>query len=327
MLSTSKQLLKKSEAAIIAAVEVYNKPTFAYREETFAMLALNAWELLLKAKLVADANNDVRILWVREPRRLKSGSLSTRLYVRRNRSGNPYTINLGQAIAELAKSVADLPPPVRSNLQALTEIRDNAVHFMNASPLLAKTVLEIGSATLKNFVELGRVWFELDLSSYPLFLMPIGFIAAPGSASAVAAGSDEERLIEYLTSLMRNAPTDAAKGFHVALEVDLSFKRASGLSATPVSWTSDPSAPKVLMAEEDIRKIFRWEYSELVERCRARYSNFKRNSRCHDLMKRIKADPKLCKVRLLDLEKPQGVKKEYYNPNALQVFDQHYTRK
>jgi hypothetical protein len=33
-------------------------------------------------------------------------------------------------------------------LVALTEIRDNAIHFINAGPDLAKQVLEIGTATV-----------------------------------------------------------------------------------------------------------------------------------------------------------------------------------
>lgn len=40
------RFMKKAEAALLSSIEVYNRPTFAYREETFAILALNAWELL-----------------------------------------------------------------------------------------------------------------------------------------------------------------------------------------------------------------------------------------------------------------------------------------
>src|SRR5208283_3351467 len=41
-------LVEKAIDAAISAIEVYNKPRFRYREETFAILMLNAWELLLK---------------------------------------------------------------------------------------------------------------------------------------------------------------------------------------------------------------------------------------------------------------------------------------
>ena len=39
---------------MIAAIEVYNKPDFLYRGETFSILAINSWELLLKAKHIKD---------------------------------------------------------------------------------------------------------------------------------------------------------------------------------------------------------------------------------------------------------------------------------
>jgi hypothetical protein len=65
----------------------------------------------------------------------------------------------------------------------LTEIRDNAVHYVNASPLLAKLVLEIGTACLRNFIELGKLWLDLDLSSYSLYVMPIGFLPAEAATT------------------------------------------------------------------------------------------------------------------------------------------------
>ena len=60
----SLRLVRKGEAALLAAIEVYNKPGFLYREETFSILTLNAWELLLKARLVAENNNDPRCIYV-----------------------------------------------------------------------------------------------------------------------------------------------------------------------------------------------------------------------------------------------------------------------
>lgn len=48
----SKCLIEKSVSAIVLAIEVYNKPDFKYREETFAVLMMNAWELILKEQIV-----------------------------------------------------------------------------------------------------------------------------------------------------------------------------------------------------------------------------------------------------------------------------------
>ena len=53
----SRLFLDKSLGAMLAAIEIYNKPVFSYREESFAILATNAWELLLKARLLQLASN------------------------------------------------------------------------------------------------------------------------------------------------------------------------------------------------------------------------------------------------------------------------------
>ena len=65
MTVTSKELLDKSLQAAISAIELYNKPDFRYREETFAVLICTAWELLLKAKVLKDGNEDFNLILVR----------------------------------------------------------------------------------------------------------------------------------------------------------------------------------------------------------------------------------------------------------------------
>ena len=47
-----KLFVEKSVGAALSAIEIYNKPDFKYREETFAILMINAWELLLKARII-----------------------------------------------------------------------------------------------------------------------------------------------------------------------------------------------------------------------------------------------------------------------------------
>ncbi len=50
MKSRSKELVDRAIAATVSAIEIYNKPDFRYRAETFCILAINGWELLFKAK-------------------------------------------------------------------------------------------------------------------------------------------------------------------------------------------------------------------------------------------------------------------------------------
>ncbi len=48
------RLVDKSFEAFILGLEIYNKPTLKYRIEGFAFFVCNAWELMLKAKLITD---------------------------------------------------------------------------------------------------------------------------------------------------------------------------------------------------------------------------------------------------------------------------------
>jgi len=46
MKARSKELLDRAVAATVAAIEIYNKPDFLYREQAFAVLAINGWEFI-----------------------------------------------------------------------------------------------------------------------------------------------------------------------------------------------------------------------------------------------------------------------------------------
>ena len=94
MKSKSQELLDKSIAAMVSAIEIYNKPDFLYRGETFAILAINSWELLFKAKYLQMNNNKIRSLYVFENRKNKDGTKSKKKVLKITRSGNPYTHNM-----------------------------------------------------------------------------------------------------------------------------------------------------------------------------------------------------------------------------------------
>jgi hypothetical protein len=321
----SVRLLEKSEAALIAAIEVFNKPDFRYREETFALLALNAWELLLKAKLLAEKKNDPRVIYIYEKHEKKTGGKTTKLYVRRNRSGNAQTVGLGRAIAILEnRTTVKLDPAVKTNLDALTEIRDNAAHFMNASPQLAKQILEIGTATIRNYVTAITGWFSRDLSKYNLYLMPLAFIGGGTQAAVVNLSGTEKNLLNYLVTL--SAGTSPASEYHVSLVVNLSFKK-SPAPGIPVVITDDPSATHVILSEEDIRKQYPWDYAELTNRLKNRYLDFKENQKYHGIRKPLETDLRYVYPRHLDPANPKSGTKRFYRPDVLDVLDAHYTRK
>ena len=78
MKSLSKELLDRAVLAMVAAIEIYNKPGFPYRNESFTILAINGWELLLKAKWLDLHGNKKRSLYVYEDLLTPSGKVSAK---------------------------------------------------------------------------------------------------------------------------------------------------------------------------------------------------------------------------------------------------------
>jgi hypothetical protein len=328
-LNRSARLLQNAEAALISAIEIYNKPAFAYREETFAILALNAWELLLKAKLLEVSKNKLRCLHIYGTKELAPGVQSKKQYVKRNRTGNRMTVGIDGCIVRLEAEKVAVPEAVKKNLAALAEVRDNAVHFINASPQLSKQVLEIGTACLRNFIELGKQWMGLDLSSYSLYLMPIGFLPS-AEATAISLSSDEQKVVNYLATLMKGGHEVDTQDYHVSLDVNISFKRTSAAAANAIIVTNDPNDPNAVhvnLSEEDIRKQYPWDYGILTEKLKNRYIDFKTNPKYHELRKKLAANPQYKKTRYLDPANTSGSRKDFYNPNIVAEFDKAYTRR
>lgn len=96
-------LLNKSEEAFLMAIEVYNKPTINYRLEGFAFFICNAWELLLKSKML---QNNENIYYPDKPNR---------------------TISLTNCVSHIFTNDKD---PIRKNLEIIIGLRNTSTHFI-----------------------------------------------------------------------------------------------------------------------------------------------------------------------------------------------------
>lgn len=328
MRSRARQMLDKSISAMLAAIEVYNKPTFEYREEAYSILAVNAWELLLKARILQIDNNKITSIIDYEKRQLGNGKLSNKLYKKKNRTGNDTSIGLFKAFDRLANNYADtINPVVKKNLEALTEIRDNAVHFLNKEFELRKKVHEVGTANLKNYVNIVRQWLGVGLSDFKLFLMPIAFLRDIGSAEGVMLNTEERNLLEYIKGLENEVDDDVANDFNLSLNIGIRIRRVSETAGAEVVISDKPDAIPVKLEEEDFRTKYPWDYGILSKRLQDRYSDFKLAQKYHDIRKELEQDPKLCNTRYLDPGNPNSATKKFYNSNIIREFDKHYKRK
>lgn len=309
---------------MLAAIEVYNKPRFPYRDEAFSVLAINAWELLLKARLLQLNRNKLGTITAKERRTNRDGSPSAARYIKRNRAGNPMSIGLFAAFDRLLNDFDDaIPLAVRHNLEALCEIRDNSVHFVNSNPETEMRVNEIGSAATRNYLTISRLWFAVDFSDHNLGLMPLTFMRTFNRSEAVQVSGEEQRFVDYITQL---AATDDDNDFSVSLHVDVSLKRSKDADAKRFTVSNDPDAVAIRVEEENIRETYPWDYRILTARLQKRYSDFKCNPQYHKLRKTLESDSKFANERVLDPGNPKSAKKMFFSPNIIKEFDKHYAR-
>ena len=82
----SNRLLEKSLSAALLGIELYNKPNIEYREESFAILIINAYELLFKAKVVEDTGK-INSIYEYEKKKLVDNTSSKRNYIKNQNWG------------------------------------------------------------------------------------------------------------------------------------------------------------------------------------------------------------------------------------------------
>lgn len=307
----SGRLVQKSLHAALSSIEVYNKPDFKYREEAFSILMVNAWELLLKAKVVRDNTEDEGSIHQKE----KDGTPKL------SRSGNPRTITIGEAMDRV-----NLDQTLADNLFVLIELRDNAIHLLNHSQLLNVKTLEVGTASLRSYLEMSKEWFSLDLSRYNFYLMPMSFFH-PHEMQSYSINQETEQhrnLLRYITTLEEKHEADEVQRHSISLHLETKFVK-SKLRYAP----EDPNAISIKVdAEESFQQKYRWNYTDhLLPKLRERYSDFKPDGRFNTIRKKIEGNEAYSKVRPLDWTKPKGQTKRFYCPEILKEFDKHYAKR
>ena len=153
--SSYRRLLGNGKAALLAAIEIYNKPGIEYRDECFVILLLNAWELIVKAIL---SKNHQTIFY---PKRRRE-SYRTYSLADAFRKAEPY---IPESLVREA---------LRYNLELLSTYRDNSVHFYNA-PQFGSVIYALAQTSIVNLKDLLKEVFDLDLSEDITWqLLPLG---------------------------------------------------------------------------------------------------------------------------------------------------------
>lgn len=319
---TYRSLLDKSIGSMLSAIEIYNKPAFHNREEVFAILAVNSWELLLKAQWLRLNRFNIRSIYELQPAKNKNGQNSkVKKVIVNNRCGNPKTLSINTIMDNLRQRGL-LKDNLSDNIESLIELRDNSIHFINPDSI-SKQVQELGFACIKNYMAIIKEWkVEIDLSSYNFYLMPLAYV----DEKKIVTGTLTNETMNYINLVKEkvNHMDDTDLEYAVAISIDVEFKKGNTFDSIGVNYA--PDGIKVSLSEEDFKKRFPWRWNYVIKKCCDRYTDFKQNAAMHAIFNEIKENPKLSHERRLypNREKPSTV---FYSSNVLKEFDKHYTKK
>ena len=306
----SLRMARAAKAAMLAAVEVYNKTAFAYREEAFCLLIINAWEILLKARILQTSGEDINAIRQRR---------DAHRHQRDELTDDVRTIGLPDALPK-----AGVPNEIRENIRGLYQLRNDVQHFGLVEPAFRGEVLRFGTAAVQNMVRALRDWF--DETTEGVYLFPIGFV---GDAAAVQATSERQRQMLHRLHELATSGTNERNGYHVAAEITLDI-RPSGAAGGTVGITDDPNAPKLQLSDDEWHEMFPATYSDdLIPAVKDRYTDVTINRTFHERMKAVKADSRCTRVRPLNPAKPNGTKQNFFKLDAVFRYhlDQHYKRR
>jgi hypothetical protein len=330
--AVSRSLLWNSRAALLAAVEIHNKPVFPYRYEVCTLLVINGWELLLKAYIK------------RYLPRVK--------IVQKNGTSKPFLECVGCIAATLGNGFE----VIRHNLELLYEYRNHIAHFFpeDIDPLLF-ALLRKSVALYINFLANE---FDIPLSVENLVLLPIGLGGPPVSPldfmtkkSQEAEASPEARRL--IASVMRSTEELSGKGIDECVFVPVTIslvnenrvKNADVVAAINNSQpqgntiavynfvssghiVEDPDARTVHIEEESLFKnVYTETYQDVIENGAALFADFVRNSQFNHIMADIKQNPTLHRRRYLNVQNLRGSYKDYYSKAVYSELAKHYKAK
>jgi hypothetical protein len=243
-------------SALMAAIEIYNKPRMAYRSECFVILLGNAWELILKAIL---SKNRKRIYYPKE-------------------RGQPLrSLTVFDALKDCKIYFpASIPyQPVAENLDRLIDYRNNAIHFYNQEGF-GVLIYGLAQTSIINFRDLVRSVFDVDIADeINLSLLPLSFSTSPDPIQFLKKKrSDQSAIVaEYLSIItektmeLEEANLDTGRFltvFSISLQstkkvasADISARigDASSDDAIVVSRIIDPNKSHPHLRDEVVEKI------------------------------------------------------------------------
>lgn len=305
------KMVQCATSALLMAIEICNKPTLEFREQTFALLTVNAWEIFLKARIVQQNGGKIQSIYRRQKNSIR---------YKRTAEGEPLTISLNEALNR-----ANPPNIVKDNIKGLTLVRNQVAHFGLVYADLQLLILQYGTASIMNYISLSKKWFEYSVD-VP-FLLPVGFVGDIDIIKGSSVGR-QKILLKALRDFAERHSNLSSSEYAVALRIDVNLDTNLKGGGT-IGITNDPAAPEVRIDDTKFLNNYPKTYDEIVKLCKKRYPDFKQNPRFHAAMREVKKDPRCAKERKLNPKKTDGnTSKWFYNWEATKDrLDNEYQKK
>lgn len=315
----SKVLLDSSQAALLAGIEIHNKPNISYRYQTSIILIINAWELALKAFVYKYIGK-------------------TKIYEDKDKN---HTIRFTYALDIVrqkinAKNGNSEFEAVSKNLYLLNDYRNDIAHFGNAEidtivfMLLRKAVL--------NYDSFVKEHFNKDIANNNnLVILPIGFRLPIDPVDYLRKRTEKEpnafvkNVIDTIKELYdKNIKESIVVGFDFTMISAKKIKNADIIAAinndSEISvikeyrLTDNPNAPEVRAVE----LYPPLSYGDVQKRVKEKRPDIKLNRVFQTIMNDIQQDEKLCKISYLDPITKKGSKKCLYVESVVDIVIEKY---
>lgn len=266
-----RKLTSNSMAAMLAAVEVYNKPQMTYRDEVTVVGIVNAWELALKAAL----RQKNRSIFYPKQRGERYRTLSLRDCLNRIDEASLWPDGLDG-------------PAITANISALAEYRDRAIHLYNA-PGLGTLIYPFLQQNILNYRDFVHARFKRDIADHMSWqILPLG-ATVPGEAvrflrAAPTTQTVEEvqDFIDDVRELVGNAERAGSDMGRVATYYDIHLQSQKKVSSADLMVAVSPDAEgQIVLKRTDPNQTHPYALKELLERVNEKRTGRRITSRDH----------------------------------------------
>jgi hypothetical protein len=335
-----KQLLRKAKDSALLAIEFYNKPAVSFKSEGFITMMCIAWTSLFHAYFFKNkikpyyrtSQKGKRPRFVKIKEKLPNGNIIE----------DYKWWELTECIKQYFKEKND---GVRKNLEFFSGLRNLIVHRnlpeLDAS-LYAEcqaNILNFNNFLISQFGEKHRIDFMLSFS-LQMFQQPTNFLEA---SKDVLKKKKAEEIVEFIKSFRSSLTDDIFSSPEYSFKaVLIKVKNHESKDALALKFINEKDLTEeqkeqlkntglVLIKEKKVDGVpdkYTLDYRALCRKVKEEIPSVKINKEFHDRRREIlNRNHDLFHQRKLDPNNPKSPKKDYYDPQIIDILKDYYKEK